>query len=1012
MLCSGTGGGALPESGSRLKLNQEEAIAAAVAGTEFRDAQAAREILGRIARQVPPGVAEALLTLLPDSPDPDGALASFERLLDSGGREVVRQLDRHRFLIHYALAIFGYSRFLGDTLIRNPELLQAFLKERVLDRSYAPEELREALARFRARSAAPGLMPAGTSSGPAADAASEEMSLVLARFKRREYVRITLRDVLGLAPLAETTAEISALADVLIEEALSEAEVAMRRRYGSPQHLDAEGRVVQTPFAVLSLGKLGGNELNYSSDVDLLYLFGDGEELPGAAISNREYFIRLAQLVTQILSRMTAEGRVFRIDLRLRPQGGEGEPAIALRQALSYYERTAHDWERQALIKVRYSAGSASLGRQFIRGVQPYVYSPHINFAAVETALDTRERISARRRQALLESSRVDVKLDRGGIRDIEFLVQCLQRVYGGEEPWLRSGGTLFSLQKLHDKRHITGKEFHELTTAYEFLRKVEHRLQLRQGQQTHRLPESPEHLHILQRAVGADKTLQYAPEGMVIRVRERMAAVAEIYQRIIHHQQLQAREDDTDFHLLPRVEQSGFEQPYHQLLQRVGEDSPELFEIAGSSELDAVTRRNLYRFLSAAFTSSERYAAVVRAPRAVQRALALFGCSDFLTDILLRHPEEIALLSTAAPKSAQGAGQLFAPEEGENRKAGGDPELEYLGAAHVPYGEKLALLRRHYRRRVFASGAADIMESRPVYDSLRQTSAAADNALSAAYAIAGQPGGLAVLALGRLGTCEFDLLSDADVLFVREESIPAEAATRIAGQIMQILAAYTREGTVFPVDARLRPRGGEGELVVTATELHSYCGHEAKAWEALTFTKLRPIVGSKAAAAQAEEAVRGLSKRFAGDPGFSQQVREMRLRLEHSEPTEGNFKTSRGAVYDIDFLACYLAIRHGLFGSYGNLRERLGRLRDQGLLEDRDWAALDRAAELFRTVEHAVRLVTGKARKSLPGTEHGRCAAERLTSSLLRRKLTGGLGQELAHTFVGVRDIWERLMA
>ncbi|MGE5204690.1 MAG: hypothetical protein ACM3PW_03680, partial [Chlamydiota bacterium] len=952
------------------------------------------------------------LTLLPDSTDPDGALASFERLLEGGGRELVRLLDRHRFLIHYALAVFGYSRFLGDTLVRSPELLQVFLKERVLDRSYAPEELHEAFARFRARSAAPGLMPAGTSSVPAAESAGEEMSLVLARFKRREYVRIMLRDVLGLAPLAETTAEISALAGVLIEEALSEAEVAMRRRYGSPQHLDAEGRVVQTPFAVLSLGKLGGNELNYSSDVDLLYLYGDGEELPTAAISNREYFIRLAQLVTQILSRMTAEGRVFRIDLRLRPQGGEGEPAIALSQALSYYGQTAHDWERQALIKVRHTAGSAALARAFIRGVQPYVYSPHINFAAVETALDTRERISARRRQALLQSGRTDVKLDRGGIRDIEFLVQCLQRVYGGAEPWLRSGGTLFSLQKLHDKRHITGKEFHELTTAYEFLRKVEHRLQLRQGQQTHRLPDAPEQLHILQRAVGADRTLQYAPEGIAARVRQRMAAVAEIYERIIHHQQLQAREEEADFRLLPRVEQSGFEQPYQQLLQRVGEDSAELYEIATRLELDAVTRRNLYRFLSAAFTSSERYAVVLRSPRAVERALALFGCSDFLTDILLRHPEEIASLSTAAPKAAEGAGRLFGQENGPNQEPMGDPELEYLGAAHVAYGEKLALLRRHYRRQTFACGAADVLESRPVYESLKQTSRAADNAIRAAFAIAGAPQGLAVLALGRLGTFEFDLLSDADVLFVREETMPAEAATRIAGQIMQILAAYTREGTVFPVDARLRPRGSEGELVVTAAELHSYCAQEAQAWEALTFTKLRPIAGSATAAAQAEGAVRGLSRRFAGEGGFSREVREMRLRLEHSESSEGNFKTSPGAVYDIDFLACYLAIRHELAGPGGNLRHRLCRLRERGLLEEREWATLDRAAELFRTVEHAVRLVTGKARKSLPATEQGRRAAERLTARLLHRELAQGLEAELARAFKEVRDIWERLMA
>src|SRR5437660_10294897 len=159
-----------------------------------------------------------------------------------------------------------------------------------------------------------------------------------------------LREVLKIAQLAETTAEFSALADVLIEDALRESESRMQQRYGIPQRLDAEGRAVHTPFAVLSLGKLGGNELNYSSDVDLMYVFGDGEEPPNAAVSNREYFIRLAQQVTEILSRMTREGAAFRIDLRLRPQGGEGELAVSLSQALRYYASVAHDWERQALI--------------------------------------------------------------------------------------------------------------------------------------------------------------------------------------------------------------------------------------------------------------------------------------------------------------------------------------------------------------------------------------------------------------------------------------------------------------------------------------------------------------------------------------------------------------------------------------------------------------------------------------------------------------------------------------
>ena len=198
------------------------------------------------------------------------------------------------------------------------ELLHAFQRERRLDRSYSREEFSEALARFRSRSF------------------ERDASLILARFKRREYVRIMLRDVLRIAPLAETTAEISALADVLLQDALREAESVVEKRHGLAQHLDGSDRAVNTPFAVLSLGKLGGNELNYSSDIDLMFLFGDGAEPASASISNREYFVRLAQQTTEILSRPTAEGAVFRIDLRLRPQGNEGELAVNLSRALDY----------------------------------------------------------------------------------------------------------------------------------------------------------------------------------------------------------------------------------------------------------------------------------------------------------------------------------------------------------------------------------------------------------------------------------------------------------------------------------------------------------------------------------------------------------------------------------------------------------------------------------------------------------------------------------------------------
>ena len=959
----------------------------------FEDRETAGESFERIRLKLPASLTNALPALLADSPDPDSALLLFERMVSEGSPENLRQMENHPFLAHYAIAVFGASWYLGETLIRNPDLLQSFLREKKLDRSYSREDFSEALARFRSRSF------------------DRDGSLLLARFKRREYVRIMLRDVLRIAPLAETTAEISALSDVLLEEALREAESEMQRRFGLPHHMDSESRTVNTPFAVLSLGKLGGHELNYSSDIDLLYIYGDGGEPHTAPISNREYFVRLAQETTEILSRPTAEGAVFRIDLRLRPQGAEGELAISLSQALRYYTTKAHDWERQALIKVRFSAGHERLAREFIRQIQPEIYNPQVNFAAIKTALVSREKIDRKRRRHATHT--IDVKLDRGGIRDIEFLVQCLQRVYGGAEPWLRSGGTLFSLQKLHDKRHIPGRDFHELTSAYTFLRHLEHRLQLRQGQQIHRLPESEKELRIIQRSMDGVVAGFARIHDLRAAVEQRMAAVAEIYQRTIYQQQARqplAPQKD-DFELQSRPEASVTDPSNQLLLERITEDAPALASALRELRHGSTQRRNVLRFLNAGFSSSERYASVIRYQDTIARSLSLFDLSEYLTEILVRHPEEVSTLSDiSAVSPAWSTGHLFSLA-GDDSCTGRDPVFSYVANSTVSHGEKGAMLRRHFRHCMFASGARDLAELRPIYSSLAETSTAGEDAISAAFGIAGSPHGLAVLALGRLGSREFDLLSDADLIFVCHEHSDRAALTKAAEQVMQELAAYTQEGLVFPVDTRLRPRGGEGELVVTPKQLEEYFANEAQPWEALMYTKLRLIVGDAELGRRVSKAADALFRRFAKEPDFAAAVREMRQKLENASAPEKSIRTSAGALYDADFLSSFLLVGNEIRPKSGTLRDRLWRCAGSGVLQKQDAAALDHAAELFRTVEHVLRLVTGRNMRWLPAAEHPRRASETLASQILRRAFPDGLEQELLTTFSKVRQIYDRVV-
>ncbi len=958
----------------------------------FADPERSKVHLAHALAQLSPALGTAIPGLLTDSPDPDSAVLLFDRLVTECGREVTELLERHNFLAHYAIVVFGNSRYLGETLLQNADLLAAFVRDKSLERSFSREEFHEALARFRARSL------------------ESDLSLLLARFKRRQYVRIMLRDVLKVVSFSETVAEISSLSDVLIAEALRAAESELQQRLGTAQHRDGGGREVETPFAILSLGKLGGNELNYNSDIDLLYVYGDGERSPDSAVSNHEYFVRLAQKVTAILGCLTAEGPAFRIDLRLRPQGTQGELASSLSHCLHYYSEVAQDWERQALIKARHSAGDTALAREFLRGVQADVYSREVNFAAIKTALVAREKMHSKRRLASGVQGRggIDVKLDPGGIRDIEFLVQCLQRVYGGSEPWLRSSGTLFALHKLHDKRHISGKEFHDLSSGYEFLRRIEHCLQLRQGQQTHRLPEDGHALEILGRAVAEFLSPGERLSNIRSAIQSRMTAVAEIYNRIVYQQQTGAQDlsiGDAEFRLWAGTEISDRSDGY--MMQRLAADAPGIYQLACSGNLHPEARKNLLRFLSAAFSSSERYAVLLRSADAVQRAVGLFEISDYLTDMLVRHPDEIATLTHLPSDTTRlAAARLFGDAFGQRSS---DPVLAYVALSDCGYEEKLSLLRRHYRQREFAAGARDILEQREVYESLACRTAAADDAIAAAFRMAGSPDGLAVLALGRLGTAEFDLLSDADLLFVADEHQDRLALTKAAEVMMQALAAYTQEGMLFPVDPRLRPHGNDGELVITAKQLQAYFAEEAQAWEALTYTKLRPIVGDRAVALGAIAAVATLSERFAGDAEFPAAIREMRSKLDSSG--DKSLKSSPGGTYDIDFVAAYLLISHRVAAKNGTLRDRLWRCAEQGILARTDAAMLDHAAEFLRTLEHSIRLVTGRAKRWLPGSERARLRTAQLTSAILRRNFPRGLEAELVDTLQQVRATYVRVL-
>jgi glutamate-ammonia-ligase adenylyltransferase len=404
-------------------------------------------------------------------------------------------------------------------------------------------------------------------------------------------------------------------------------------------------------------------------------------------------------------------------------------------------------------------------------------------------------------------------------------------------------------------------------------------------------------------------------------------------------------------------------------------------------------------------------YTTFLREQAAFANAMILFGLSGYLSDVLAQSPEEYASLSrmTRVPGARIDdylTGPIYSGVRWESPVP--DAVFHFAATADILQPEKLRLLRRHYKHLCFVSGARDVLERRPVNQSLSERSAMADDVIQTAYAMAGQPEGLAILALGRLGSCEFGIFSDADLIFVRDEALPPEDAKRAVQQIMHILSAYTREGAVFAVDARLRPHGAEGDLITTPARLTQYCQGEIDSWEALTYTKMRFLCGSRRAADSTAEAITFAFARFQQDQTLATSVLAMRNRLEKLAG-QTNWKNSAGGLYDIDFLTGFLLLRCGAEMKGGPLRDRLWRLADLGALSKVDAAELDHAAELFRSAEHVTALVSGRPSKWVAETKPAVDATEQLLGDILGTPFPNGVAASLQASMSRVREIYLR---
>jgi [glutamine synthetase] adenylyltransferase / [glutamine synthetase]-adenylyl-L-tyrosine phosphorylase len=987
---------------------------AAFAEIQFNEPGAAEANLAILQSRLSPKLWDRLPTLLGQVPSPDDALNFLERYLREAPASVMRHLETHPAALHYLLSLFSFSRFLSESLVQQPELI-LWLDRRGpnegLERMKSREDILEDCYRFSTM--AFDLPPA----------------VFLARFKRREYLRITLRDALNLASLSETCLELSNLADVLIERALRLCAQRLENLYGIPQWSDGAGPVPgqlqPARMTVLAFGKLGGQELNYSSDIDLVFLYDhDGETSggtlsgPGGAISNLEYFVRLSQAILKMLSEATPEGAVFRIDMRLRPEGQQGDLAVSLATALEYYRTRAREWELQALIKARVTAGEMSSGEKLLREVHPLIYRRELRPSVVQAVTDAREEISRvlerRAADGNEDAALWNVKLSPGGIRDIEFVTQCLQRIHGGRDAWVSgrgAGTTLVALQHLHDKGYLAQRDFYRLSSAYEFFRKVEHRLQLRDGLQEHTLPRKAEARDRIARRSGVEASNgKSAGEELLEKLRKHFEQAREIYERVMRDAlrsaggaAAYAGEERRTSGTRGDGRASLFA---HASRERVRAEFPAVAERLAHyrAQPDVFARRGMEKYLEAARHDAGLMKELEEAPAKLDCAAALFALSDFAAETLVRSPRAIELI-------------------------GSSPVLDAKKQHSLALPPSMATLRIAHQEAVFAAAARSILSEPRPFETFAELTRAAESALRealefardekevasgewrvtrksedfapdtarigrkdqdglsaqlkpysddcAAEEFALKDASFVVIALGRLGTGEFDIGSDADVAFFAAPGAEREMQElrRLAERFIRAAGSYTSEGLLLPVDTRLRPRGGEGEIVQSAAYLLDYFAGEAQAWEAATYLKARPVAGNLKLGERVIGELREiLRRRFCteagGDArGLAQELMHMRERVE-KERAEGatGFKCAAGGFFDIEYVIAYAALSRGKFAEMPrNVLEQIAALEERGALDAKDAGVLREAAMFYRSLDHAIRLVLGRSSSALP---------------------------------------------
>jgi glutamate-ammonia-ligase adenylyltransferase len=936
----------------------------------FEDSARARDDLARL------GDPEPLVALLARTADPDQALAGLVRLAERAEPGFVAELAGDEGTAMRLLSVLGASLSLTDHLCRHPDQWRELADPFLGSTRPAAYAVRDALLRAVGADPTVDLPTAALPHAEAVDALRVEY--------RRLLTRLAARDLAHHLGVDDASAELSDLAAGTLEGALAIAR----------SQVDDAG---SARLAVVALGKCGGHELNYVSDVDVLYVFepADGvDEAQAARVATQ-----LASVLMQVCSEHTREGTIWPVDANLRPEGNAGPLVRTLASHRAYYERWAKTWEFQALLKARPVAGDLALGRDFVSLVEPMVWqvAERDGFVGDVQAMRRRvlDNIPAR------DAGR-QLKLGAGGLRDVEFAVQLLQLVHGRTDEHLRDPGTLPALDTLTARGYVGREDGEALHAAYEFLRTLEHRIQLQHLRRTHVVPSDDESRRRLGRGMGFTKEPAKALEEAWAHHRRE---VRRLHEKLFYRPLLEA---------VARVPAAGARLTTEAAVQRLAAlgyvDPPGALRhlealTSGVSRTAAIQRALLpamlewfadapdpdaglfgFRRISESLGSTHWYLKTLRDEGQVAERLArILATSRYATDLLEREPEGVRML-----------GDTLTP-------LGSEAILDRMRASaerQDDAGEAVRSIRAIRRRELFRIAVGELFGETDVATVGAALSRLTDATLEATLEVAGRsvraqrgldraPTRMAVVAMGRYGGFELSYGSDADVMFVHEpvsEDAGEEAtayAHGVANELRQLLLAPGTDPALV-VDADLRPEGKQGPLVRTLASYAAYYAKWSKVWEAQALLRADAVVGDEGVRAGFTELVDPL--RYPPDGITAADVVEIqrikarvdRERLPRGADPHTHLKLGRGGLADIEWTVQLLQLRYA--GQVPALRSprtltALDAARDAELLDADDHGALDRAWRSVSRLRNAITLVTGRSGDQVPRDARERSA-------------------------------------